>query len=861
MKKLICWLLAVCLIASLFPIAAFAAESGSCGANLKWSYSDGVLTITGTGDMDDYDHNTAPWQEHRLDVTQICLPEGLTSIGNYAFQFCKLVSEIQIPETVTRIGESAFICCYALADVNIPACVTSIGKSAFENCDSLRAVDFPQGLETIEYGMFFSSGLETFEIPEGVVRLGDRAFMGCSSLKEVTIPDSVTEMGEWAFSSCTALKQVELPQELDSVSWGCFSGTGLTSVEIPEGVKRLESYAFSGCGALTEILIPDTVTVIDQYALRGTESLKTVELPSGLKATGYGMFQRSGLESIKLPEGLTKISEYTFCDCKALTQVDMPDTVVYILDYAFRGCTSLTTVKLSQSLKYLPWGMFQFSGLQELVIPESVTYTEDYVFANCDDLRSITYPEGRFTFGAYAFRDCEGPVTFDLPGNMANVSWGMFSDSTIEYIHIPDSVSVISDYAFSGCDYLKEVTLPDTLTDIGDMAFRDCAIEYVKLPSQLKRIGLALFWNSKIRELEIPWGVTSIEHSAFQNADNLKKLIVPPTVRTIQEPNPFDEADQLTIHCWADTVIERYARENSIPYVLLDEDPQEAVYSVGLVPTANGSVTLSTETARKDRYVSFDFEADAGYEAEKIIVWYDSDIEPDLALTVVDEDTAEFCMPGCDVKIEVEFVNTTTEPTEPEPTDPEPTDPEPTDPELPENPFTDVSETDFYYDAVLWAAGEGITSGTSATTFGPYDPCRRAQVVTFLWRAMGSPKAVNRVNPFSDVKQTDYYYEAVLWAVEQGITSGIAPDAFGPDTVCSRGQIVTFLYRALGEPQVSGENPFADVKPGDYFYTPVLWAVEAGVTSGVAADSFAPGRDCVRAQVVTFLYKALVDQG
>lgn len=568
------------------------------------------------------------------------------------------------------------------------------------------------------------------------------------------------------------------------------------------------------------------------------------------------MFERSGLERIKLPEGLTKISEYTFCDCKALTQVDMPDTVVYILDYAFRGCTGLTTVKLSQSLKYLPWGMFQFSGLQELVIPESVTYTEDYVFANCDDLRSITYPEGRFTFGAYAFRDCEGPVTFDLPENMANVSWGMFSDSTIEYIHIPDSVSVISDYAFSGCDYLKEVTLPDTLTDIGDMAFRDCAIEYVKLPSQLKRIGLGLFWNSKIRELEIPWGVTSIEHSAFLNADNLKKLIVPPTVRTIQEPNPFDEADQLTIHCWADTVIERYARENSIPYVLLDEDPQEEVYSVGLVPTANGSVTLSTETARKDRYVSFNFEADAGYEAEKIIVWYDSDIEPDLALTVVDEDTAEFCMPGCDVKIEVEFVNTTTEP---EPTEPEPTEPEPTDPEPPENPFTDVSETDFYYDAVLWAAGEGITSGTSETTFGPNDPCRRAQVVTFLWRAMGSPKALNRINPFADVKQTDYYYEAVLWAVEQGITSGIAPDAFGPDAVCSRGQIVTFLYQAMGRPQVSGENPFADVKPGDYFYTPVLWAVEAGVTSGVAADSFAPERDCVRAQVVTFLYKALAD--
>ena len=154
---------------------------------------------------------------------------------------------------------------------------------------------------------------------------------------------------------------------------------------------------------------------------------------------------------------------------------------------------------------------------------------------------------------------------------------------------------------------------------------------------------------------------------------------------------------------------------------------------------------------------------------------------------------------------------------------------------------------------------QGITSGTSETTFGPGDVCRRAHVMMFLWRAMGSPEPESRVNPFTDVKETDYFYDAVLWAVEQGITSGTSETTFGPDAVCSRAQIVTFLYQAMGRPQCAGENPFTDVNPGDYYYNAVLWAAEAGVTSGVDANTFAPGQNCVRGQVVTFLFKALAE--
>ena len=174
-----------------------------------------------------------------------------------------------------------------------------------------------------------------------------------------------------------------------------------------------------------------------------------------------------------------------------------------------------------------------------------------------------------------------------------------------------------------------------------------------------------------------------------------------------------------------------------------------------------------------------------------------------------------------------------------------------------ENPFTDVTPSDYYYDPVLWALGEGITDGVTETEFAPEDTCKRSQVVTFLWRAAGEPKAASRNNPFVDVKSSDYFYEAVLWAVEKGITDGMDETHFEPDGVCNRSQVVTFLYRAFGEPPVgSASNPFTDVPANKWYATPVLWAVKEGITDGVTETSFAPEKPCTRAQVVTFLYRA-----
>ena len=184
------------------------------------------------------------------------------------------------------------------------------------------------------------------------------------------------------------------------------------------------------------------------------------------------------------------------------------------------------------------------------------------------------------------------------------------------------------------------------------------------------------------------------------------------------------------------------------------------------------------------------------------------------------------------------------------------------EPEYTSNPFTDVATGQYYYDPVLWAVNHSpqITNGTSPTTFSPDSTCTRAQVVTFLWRAMGQPEPTSTVNPFTDVNEDLYYYKAVLWALEKGITTGTSATAFSPNAGCTRGQVVTFLHRAQGTPTPgSSVNPFTDVKSGQYYYEAVLWAVNHSpqITNGTSATTFSPNATCTRGQIVTFLYRSM----
>ena len=253
-------------------------------------------------------------------------------------------------------------------------------------------------------------------------------------------------------------------------------------------------------------------------------------------------------------------------------------------------------------------------------------------------------------------------------------------------------------------------------------------------------------------------------------------------------------------------------------------------YSVSVDDVKHGTVTVSPESASKGDTVTITVTPDKGYTLESLTV-LDKDGKA-LALTDKGGGRYTFVMPAGKITVKAVFMDDNTM----------------------LNFFTDVHAEDYYYDAVLWAAQEGVTGGTSDTLFAPNAGCTRAQAVTFLWRAAGSPEP-KTLSSFADVPADAYYAKAVAWAVENGVAKGVSETAFAPDTSCTRAQIVTFLWRAQQSPASGGENPFTDVPAAAYYYNAVLWAVENDVAKGVSETAFAPNDNCTRAQIVTMIYR------
>ena len=249
-------------------------------------------------------------------------------------------------------------------------------------------------------------------------------------------------------------------------------------------------------------------------------------------------------------------------------------------------------------------------------------------------------------------------------------------------------------------------------------------------------------------------------------------------------------------------------------------------YDVSVLNDGNGKAFASPAKAAADTAITLTATPNAGYhfKAWRVILG---------GVTITDN---KFTMPAEDVEVQAVFEK---------------------DAPISKHPFLDVPAGAYYEDAVVWAVGKGITSGTNATTFDPNGTCTRAQAVTFLWRAAGSPTPKTKLMPFPDVPVGSYYWNAVLWAIEQGITEGTSYLTFSPNDSCTRAQIVTFLWRAKGNPAVSGNAPFTDVAPDAYYAAAVTWAEKNGITGGIGHGLFGSNNTCTRAQIVTFLYRTM----
>ncbi len=498
--------------------------------------------------------------------------------------------------------------------------------------------------------------------------------------------------------------------------------------------------------------------------------------------------------NVEFEGNLTSIARYAFRRAENLMRISIPDSVEKIGTEAFYCCYSLEEVNLPIGLTSIDACAFMHcTSLREIVIPDDTQSIGRQAFAGCSNLDSITIPEHMIGIDGTAFDNT-------LWQNN-QTGYVIVGDGVLIHHSYEESSEELQNIRFVIPDGVKYISNDFFIYDEKDYAVTASVMDDIEFPDGLIEIGTDSFYRYNGTTLRFPASVKKIGcesgrgYSVFQNSPNLTSVYF------------YGDAPMI-----GRGVFQMYSGGRSVNQI-------PTLYYIEGTSGWTDSDAYDPETGTWNGYPLTSFEPET------------TEPEP-----------------------------TDPAPTEPEPTEPDPTDPEPTDPIDPEpveNPFTDVAESNFFYEPVLWAVDNGITSGVSATRFAPNDPCTRAQVVTFLWRAAGEPQPTSTKNPFTDVKASAYYYDAVLWAVEEGITTGMSTTSFGPNSPCTRGQVVTFLHRATGETEPeSTRNPFTDVKETGFYYDAVLWAVENSITTGTSATKFSPNQTCTRGQVVTFLYRA-----
>ena len=353
-------------------------------------------------------------------ITELAIPDGVTSIGNYAFSGCTGLTSVTISNSVKNIGNGAFSRCTGLTSVTIPDTVTSIDYGVFQNCTSLTSVIIPDGVTSIGgYAFKNCTSLTSVAIPNSVTNIGNSVFSNCTSLTSVIIPDGVTSIGEYAFKNCTSLTSVTIPENVRLIGREAFYDTGFynnennwvdnvlyigkylidakTSISgaytIKTGTKTIACEAFGYCSSLTSVTIPDTVTSIDYGVFRNCTSLAEVAIPKGVTSIGdYAFSGCQGLMSLVIPDGVTNIGDSAFYGCKSLISLVVPNGVTNIGEYAFAYCSNLTSIELPEGLTEINYYLFyNCESLANVTIPRSVTSIQQFAFYPCYKLSNIFY--------------------------------------------------------------------------------------------------------------------------------------------------------------------------------------------------------------------------------------------------------------------------------------------------------------------------------------------------------------------------------------------------------------------------------------------------------------------------------------
>lgn len=482
------------------------------------------------------------------------VPEGILSIGDYAFEECALLEDVRIPDTVTSIGKGAFSSCYALASITIPESVMKLGEGAFYDCESLYEVDMPDS--------------DSAAIKE----ISDSLFCGCGSLYSIALPPSVTRIGENAFSY-TGLSELMLPDAVEEIGASAFSNCyGLNSIVIPGHVKKIGPYAFEGCQSVEEITMEEGIAEIGDYAFNET-AIYEVSIPLSVKTIGKNPFALCGNlteistsveqslfavvenalydteskklisycagvydENIVVPEGVESIGDSAFNSMEQITSVDLPSTLKVIEDGVFANCTQLRNVSFTGNV-LTSIGSDAFRGcssLGEIRIPNSCSSIGSFCFCECTDLYSVRLPLSlnKITMGLFEY--CENLSRANLPEVTEIEDDAFYGCESLRTVNMPETIHMIGSYAFCACP-ITEVTIPSSVSYINAYTFSRCeSLNKVTLPEQLKMICEGAFTDCpSLSEIIIPEGTVAIEDYAFSGCGSLHSVSVPDSMKYI----------------------------------------------------------------------------------------------------------------------------------------------------------------------------------------------------------------------------------------------------------------------------------------------------------------------------------------
>lgn len=792
-----------------------------------------------------------------LAVTSI--PDGVKTIGKEAFASCAVVEELKIPAGVERIGESAFkgtniesvifdgtkerwtaiggetsgidiekirhSCdkgsawlsnggehwheCSWCGNVSDKAAHEDKGDGACKVCGAKLSDVLAEGMISGLGWSLARSGVLTIsgsgELPElsndgtsvpwkkhsdiiievviksGVTGVGSGAFTDCTALKKVSISDTVKKLDLNAFSGCTAL-------EAFAVEDGNEAYASADGVLFNAGKTRLISCPVGKTGAYT---VPETVTEIEKSAFTAS-GVESVSMSDAVNAVGEGAFSNcSKLKSVVLPKGLKELKKSLFSGCSALEAISIPDSVKTLGEGVFSGCAALKEVKIPGEVTVIPKNAFSgCAALESVSIPASVTAINEAAFDGCTALKNVTF---------------------------------LGKDDEWSRVAIDGSNEALKDarksFASHTHSYVDTVTAP-TCTANGYTVHK-CSCGDTKTDSYTKMLGHSYQGGICVR-----CGVLEDHKHDF------KQTVTAPTCTT-------EGYTTYTCAC-GESYKKNYVSALEHKPELKNEKKagclkggytgDEVCTVCGKVFKA-GSVILALGHSTELRNEKAATCVNGGYTGDLVCVRCGDIIEQGKATAAAGH---KFFGGKCSVCDAQESGSRSVE----------------------AKIFDDVIPGTFYYDAVMWAVKNNITKGTGASTFSPGDGCTRFQIVTFLWRACGCPTAATAAS-FSDVSSSDSFCEAVRWAVERGITKGTGGSSFSPYATCTRAQIVTFLYRAAGSPTVSSGIRFFDVAPNAFCRDAVAWATERGITKGTSDTTFSPDAACTRAEVVTLLYRTL----